>query len=90
MYTLERMTALLKHFHRSQAGGTAPLLGLCDSLVPDLFPDEATTVLSDTQLCLVPALGDKKGKERPCEHFALEIFNDSDKDPCCPDLKHHE
>lgn len=64
----------LKHFHRSQSGGTAPLPGLCDSLVPGLFPDEATIVLSDTQLCLVSALGDKKGKEGSCEHFALEIF----------------
>lgn len=77
VYNGKNLTALLKHFHRSQAGGTALLLGFCDSLVPDLFPDEATTVLSDTHLCLLPALGD--GKERPCRPFALEIFNDSNK-----------
>lgn len=77
VYTGKSLTAILKHFHRPQSGGTAPFLGLCDSLAPDLFPDEATTVLSDTQLCLVPALGHEK--ERPCEPFALEIFNDSNR-----------
>lgn len=60
--TGKNLTALLKHFHRPQSGGTAPLPGLCDTLGPDLSPDEATSVLSDTQLCLVPALGDKRGK----------------------------